>query len=41
VAGVPEQIDAPGLWRGIGFRIGTRYLVNSINGVNEILTFRR
>jgi len=39
VAGVPEQIDAPGLWRGIGFRIGTRHLVSSINEVNEILTF--
>ena len=37
-AGLPEQIDAPGLWRGIGFRIGTRYLVSSINEVNEILT---
>ena len=20
-AGVPEQIEAPGLWRGIGFRV--------------------
>ena len=39
VAGVPEQIEAPGLWRGIGFRIGSRYLVSSINEVNEILTF--
>jgi twitching motility protein PilI len=39
VAGVPEQIEAPGLWRGIGFRIGTRYLVSSINEVNEILTY--
>ena len=39
VAGVPEQIEAPGLWRGIGFRIGARYLVSSINEVNEILTF--
>ena len=39
VAGVPEQIEAPGLWRGIGFRIGPRYLVSSINEVNEILTF--
>jgi len=37
-AGLPEQIEAPGLWRGIGFRIGTRYLVSSINEVNEILT---
>jgi len=38
VAGLPEQIDAPGLWRGIGFRIGARYLVSSIGEVNEILT---
>ncbi len=37
VAGVPEQIEAPGLWRGIGFRIGSRYLVSSINEVNEIV----
>jgi twitching motility protein PilI len=37
-AGLPEQIEAPGLWRGIGFRIGTHYLVSSINEVNEILT---
>ena len=37
-AGLPEQIEAPGLWRGIGFRVGTRYLVSSINEVNEILT---
>jgi twitching motility protein PilI len=39
VAGVPEQIEAPGLWRGIGFRIGGRHLVSSINEVNEILTY--
>ena len=38
VAGMPEQIEAPGLWRGIGFRIGHRYLVSGINEVNEILT---
>lgn len=38
VAGLPEQIEAPGLWRGIGFRIGTRHLVSSIAEVNEILT---
>jgi twitching motility protein PilI len=37
-AGLPEQIEAPGLWRGIGFRIGPHYLVSSINEVNEILT---
>jgi twitching motility protein PilI len=39
VAGMPEQIEAPGLWRGIGFRIAQRYLVSSIGEVNEILTF--
>ncbi|HEX6833759.1 MAG TPA: chemotaxis protein CheW [Rudaea sp.] len=38
-AGVPEQIEAPGLWRGIGFRIGTRHLVSGIGEVNEILTY--
>ncbi len=38
VAGMPEQIEAPGLWRGIGFRLGARRLVSSIAEVNEILT---
>ncbi len=38
VAGAPEQIEAPGLWRGIGFRIGDRHFVSSIAEVNEILT---
>ena len=38
VAGVPEQIEAPGLWRGIGFRVGDRYFVSSISEVNEILS---
>ena len=38
VAGMPEQIEAPGLWRGIGFRIGQRYMVSGIHEVNEILT---
>ncbi|MEP7043288.1 MAG: chemotaxis protein CheW [Dokdonella sp.] len=37
-AGAPEQVEAPGLWRGIGFRIGTRHFVSSIAEVNEILT---
>jgi twitching motility protein PilI len=37
-AGAPEQVDAPGLWRGIGFRIADRYFVSSIAEVNEILT---
>ncbi len=38
VAGMPEQIEAVGLWRGIGFRVGKRYMVSSISEVNEILT---
>lgn len=38
-AGVPEQIDAPGSWRGIGFRLGDRVMVSSITEVNEILSF--
>ena len=38
VAGAPEQVEAAGLWRGIGFRIGDRYFVSSIAEVNEILT---
>lgn len=38
VAGVPEQIEAPGLWRGIGFRIGERHFVSNITEVNEILS---
>lgn len=38
VAGMPEQIEAPGLWRGIGFRVGERQFVSSVNEVNEILT---
>ena len=38
IAGMPEEVEASGLWRGIGFRVGTRYLVSSIAEVNEILT---
>ena len=38
VAGLPDQIEAPGLWRGIGFRVGIRYFVSVIAEVNEILT---
>ncbi|MER3546446.1 MAG: chemotaxis protein CheW [Rhodanobacteraceae bacterium] len=38
VAGVPEQIEAPGLWRGIGFRVADRVFVSSIHEVNEILS---
>lgn len=35
--GAPEQSDAPGVWRGIGFRSGQRHLLGSIGEVNEIL----
>lgn len=38
VAGAAEQVEAPGLWRGIGFRIGSLSLVSGIAEVNEILT---
>ena len=38
VAGMPEQIEAPGLWRGIAFRIGTRHLAAGFGEVVEIIT---
>lgn len=37
-AGAAEQLEAPGLWRGIGYRIGSRKLVSGIGEINEILT---
>lgn len=37
VVGLPEQIDAPGLWRGVGYRIGQRHLASSFDEVLEIL----
>ena len=37
VAGLPEQIDAPGLWRGVGYRVGTRRLASGFDEVVEIL----
>jgi twitching motility protein PilI len=36
-AGVAESVEAPGLWRGIGFRIGTIRFIGGIGDVNEIL----
>jgi twitching motility protein PilI len=36
-AGVAEQVEAPGLWRGIGFRIGPIRFIGGIGDVNEIL----
>lgn len=35
--GVPEQIEAPGLWRAIGFRVGDRQFVSGIDEISEIL----
>ncbi len=32
-----DKLDAPGLWRGIGFRVGSRLLVTGIDEINELL----
>ena len=37
VAGRPEMVEAPGHWRGVGFRLGQRRLVSSFEEVVEIL----
>ena len=37
VPGLPEQLDAPGLWRGVGFRIGRQRLASGFGEVVEIL----
>jgi twitching motility protein PilI len=37
VAGLPEQLDAPGLWRGVGYRIGHTRLASGFDEVVEIL----
>ena len=37
VAGLPEQLDAPGLWRGVGFRIGPKRLASGFDEVVEII----
>ncbi|KFL37218.1 chemotaxis protein CheW [Arenimonas donghaensis] len=36
-AGRPEMVEAPGHWRGVGFRLGKRRLVSSFDEVVEIL----
>jgi twitching motility protein PilI len=36
--GLPETLEAEGLWRGIAFRMSASQLVASIADVNEILT---
>ncbi|MHC9086808.1 chemotaxis protein CheW [Luteimonas sp. RIT-PG2_3] len=37
VAGLPEQLDAPGLWRGLGYRVGRHRLASDFEEVVEIL----
>ena len=32
-----NELDAPGLWRGIGYRVGTRLLASEIGEINELL----
>jgi twitching motility protein PilI len=38
VAGLPEQLDAPGLWRGVAYRIGSHRLASGFDEVVEILS---
>lgn len=37
VAGLPEQLDAPGLWRGVAYRVGRHRLASGFDEVVEIL----
>jgi twitching motility protein PilI len=37
VVGLPEQLEAPGLWRGVGFRIGGKRLASGFDEVVEIM----
>lgn len=37
VVGLPEQLDAPGLWRGVAYRVGSRRLASGFDEVLEIL----
>ena len=37
VVGLPEQLDAPGLWRGVGYRVGKHRLASGFDEVVEIL----
>ncbi|MFC4762442.1 chemotaxis protein CheW [Dyella koreensis] len=33
----PEKLEAPGLWRGIGYRVGSRLFVSGIDEISELL----
>ncbi len=37
VAGLPERLDAPGLWRGVAYRVGCLRLASGFDEVVEIL----
>lgn len=37
VAGLPEELDAPGLWRGVAYRVGAHRLASGFGEVIEIL----
>ncbi|MCY7354676.1 MAG: chemotaxis protein CheW [Lysobacter sp.] len=37
VVGLPEQLEAPGLWRGVAYRVGSRHLASGFDEVVEIL----
>ncbi|TAL83226.1 MAG: purine-binding chemotaxis protein CheW [Rhodanobacter sp.] len=36
-ADTQDKLEAPGLWRGIGFRVGSRLLLSGIDEINELL----
>jgi len=38
IAGTPQQSDAPGHWRGVGFRLGQRRLAAGFDEIVEILS---
>lgn len=38
VAGLPEQIEAPGLWRGVAFRLGGHRFASGFDEIIEIIT---
>ena len=33
-----QTLEAPGLWRGIGYRVGSRLFVSSIDEISELLS---
>lgn len=37
VAGLPQELEAAGLWRGVGYRVGSRRLASAYGEVREIL----